>query len=66
MQTKNSIWSRIFFGNNFNKMKKFIKSLFEHLYFYKQVQSFRVHCLFTGQFYTEDYVTFADVKKITL
>ena len=24
---------------------------------YKREQSFRVHCLFTGQYYTEDYIT---------
>ena len=29
--------------------------------FYKQVESFRVHCLLTGQFNNEDYVTFTDV-----
>ena len=28
---------------------------------YKIVQSFRVHCVFTGQYYTEDYITFKDV-----
>ena len=30
---------------------------------YKRVQSFRVHCLFTAQYYTEDYITFTDVIK---
>ena len=28
---------------------------------YKRVQSSRVNCLFTGQYYTEDYITFTDV-----
>ena len=28
---------------------------------YKRVQSFRVHCLFAGQNYTENYITFANV-----
>ena len=30
-------------------------------YCYKLVQSFWVHCLFTGQFNTEDYGAFTDV-----
>ena len=28
---------------------------------YKRVQSFRIHCLFTVQYHTEDYITFTDV-----
>ena len=33
-----------------------------YAYCYKRVQSFRVQCLFTGQYYTEEYITLTDVK----
>ena len=39
----------------------FIKNFILYQYLcYKRVQSLRVHFLFTGQYYTEDYITFTD------